>query len=364
MSIWSPKSTWAISYSTIESAIIVSYAHIHVSLVVGRIFFCSCYICTARNNRTFNTRIATSPPSGLAWRRCRLALPRVDRGEENMPVSGRGPEAGPEPVVDCPDCSRTWTVADVATIQVAKTNGNRWLGVAIAVLLVGVMVTPLSPLVGNTGSGPRRGRWSLVCQGEPQAVASDDDGAPRRAQEAGIEAPGSHDIETGRKDAVELVSHKSWRLLSLQHPELGHHHILPADGAVRGSVVRCRRVLPAAVPTADPMPRLSATACDHQLPAQGPGGGCTAAACYVILPVTAGSGLRLHSRSAPRSETKPGSGKPCLRRSTDREPPSPGSGPECPEEDTVLLCRTGATQKTAATGKPSANASYCFLYSS
>ncbi len=86
-----------------------------------------------------------------------------------MPVSERGTEASTEPVVDCPDCSRTWTVADVAAIQAAKTNGNRWLGVAIVVLVVGVMVTPLSPLVGTLvlALGVGVGVWSVKVNRRP-----------------------------------------------------------------------------------------------------------------------------------------------------------------------------------------------------
>ena len=78
-------------------------------------------------------------------------------------------EAAAEPVTECPDCSRTWTVADVDAVLVAKKRGNRMLLAAILVLVIGVFAAVGVPLVGIPilvfGFG--LGVWSVIINRKP-----------------------------------------------------------------------------------------------------------------------------------------------------------------------------------------------------
>ena len=84
-------------------------------------------------------------------------------------MSEHNTEAATEPVIECSDCSRTWTVADVEAVLAAKKSGNGLLLAAIGVLVVGVFAAVGIPLVGIPilvlGFG--LGVWSVIINRKP-----------------------------------------------------------------------------------------------------------------------------------------------------------------------------------------------------
>ena len=74
-----------------------------------------------------------------------------------------------EVITSCAACTREWAVTDVEAVLTAKTHGNRWLGVSIAVLVAAVGAAGfnllVSALIAVLGVGV--GVWSVIVNRRP-----------------------------------------------------------------------------------------------------------------------------------------------------------------------------------------------------